>query len=89
MFEAKPFSPAPYGAAEFDEAGRSLVRYPLLLATAEQAEAAFAALSARGLVPGRWYRPLLFPGPADPAPFAYAPGSCPVAEDAAAAGAAF
>lgn len=70
--------------AALDEAGRSLVRYPLLLATAEQAEAAFAALSARGLVPGRWYRPLLFPGPADPAPFAYAPGSCPVAEDAAA-----
>lgn len=70
--------------AALDVEGRSLVRYPVLLATPEQAEATFEALSARRLVPGRWYRPLLFPGPVDPAPFAYAPGSCPAAEDAAA-----
>lgn len=70
--------------AVLDEEGRSLVRYPLLLADAAQAEATFDALAARGLVPGRWYRPLLFPGPTDPAPFAHAPGSCPVAEDASA-----
>ena len=67
-----------------DEPGLTLVRYPLLLPSARRAEATFDALAAQGLVPGRWYRPLLFPGPSDPAPFAYEPGSCPVAEDVSA-----
>lgn len=67
-----------------DEPGRALVRYPVLLGSSAQAEAVFDALAAEGLVPGRWYRPLLFPGPSDPAPFAYRPGSCPAAEDVSA-----
>lgn len=66
---------------ELDQADRTLVRYPILLSSAAQAEAGFRALQAAGLVPGRWYRPLLFPGPSDPGPFAYDPGTCPVAED--------
>lgn len=64
-----------------DEPGRALVRYPVLLSSPAQAEAVFDALAAEGLVPGRWYRPLLFPGPQDPVAFAYRPGSCPAAED--------
>jgi dTDP-4-amino-4,6-dideoxygalactose transaminase len=62
----------------------TLVRFPLLLGTAELAAAAFDALAAEGLVPGRWYRPLLFPGPTDPAAFGYRAGSCPRAEDVSA-----
>lgn len=69
---------------ELDVEGLTLVRYPILLGSGEQAEATFDALAEAGLVPGRWYRPLLFPGPQDPAPFAYGPGSCPVAEDVSA-----
>lgn len=68
----------------FDVEDLAQVRHPLLLSTAEQAEAVFGALADQGLMPGRWYRPLLFPGPTDPGPFAYAPGSCPVAEDVSA-----
>lgn len=76
--------PAVTRPAALDVEGQALVRYPILLGSAEQAEATFDALAAAGLVPGRWYRPLLFPGPADPAPFAYEPGSCPAAEDVSA-----
>ena len=35
-------------------------------------------------MPGRWYRPLLFPGPSDPVAFGYEAGSCPRAEDVSA-----
>ncbi|WP_022920897.1 DegT/DnrJ/EryC1/StrS family aminotransferase [Ornithinimicrobium pekingense] len=65
-----------------DDPGVTLVRYPLLLSSPGRAEAAFAALQAEGLVPGRWYRPTLFPG-VDPADFAYDPAASPVAEDVA------
>lgn len=67
-----------------DDPALTLVRYPMLLSTPGRAEAAFAALQAQGLVPGRWYRPVLFPGARDPRDFAYEPGTSPVAEDAAA-----
>jgi dTDP-4-amino-4,6-dideoxygalactose transaminase len=68
----------------FDDPSLSLVRFPLLLASPERAEEVFAALAADGLVPGRWYRPTLFPGPADARLFHYDPATCPVAEDASA-----
>lgn len=71
-------------ATTLDVPGRAMVRYPVLLGSTERAEAVFAALAAEGLVPGRWYRPLLFPGPSDPAAYAYAPGTSPVAEDVSA-----
>lgn len=62
----------------------TLVRYPLLVQTPERAEKAFDALADHGLVPGRWYRPTLFPGPSDLDAFGYDPQTCPVAEDASA-----
>lgn len=68
----------------FDDPSLSLVRFPLLLASPAQAEEVFEALGAEGLVPGRWYRPTLFPGPTDMALFDYDPATCPVAEDASA-----
>lgn len=64
-----------------DEPERTLVRYPILLPSLAQAQACFTALQDEGLVPGLWYRPLLFPGPTDPVPFAYDPATCPVAEE--------
>jgi dTDP-4-amino-4,6-dideoxygalactose transaminase len=64
-----------------DDPTLTLVRYPVLLASPGAAEAAFAALQAEGLVPGRWYRPTLFPGAADPDAFGYDPAASPVAED--------
>jgi dTDP-4-amino-4,6-dideoxygalactose transaminase len=67
--------------AALDEPDRTLVRYPILLSSAERAQTCFTSLQDEGLVPGLWYRPLLFPGPTDPAPFAYDPATCPVAED--------
>lgn len=67
-----------------DEPGYTLVRYPVLMESAEQAERVFTTLDAQGLVPGRWYRPLLFPGPGDPGRFGYRPGTCPVAESVSA-----
>lgn len=67
-----------------DDPGLTLVRYPLVLDTPGRAEAAFAALQAAGLVPGRWYRPTLFPGPHDPRDFGYDPALSPVAEDVSA-----
>lgn len=70
--------------AALDEPGRVLVRYPVLLDSAATAQESFRVLEARGAVPGRWYRPLLFPGPGDPDAFGYRPGSCPVAEDVSA-----
>lgn len=57
-----------------------LVRLPVLAEDAALAEQLFARLQARGLVPGRWYRPTLFPGPTDPTPYRYQPATCPVAE---------
>lgn len=64
-----------------DEPDRALVRYPILLPSPQRAQACFTALQEEGLVPGLWYRPLLFPGPTVPGPFAYDPATCPVAED--------
>ena len=64
--------------------GLTLVRYPILLRSGERAERAFDALQDAGLVPGRWYRPLLFPGPTDAVPFGYQPGTSPRAEDVSA-----
>lgn len=72
--------------AVLDREELTLVRYPILLGSTREAEATFEALRSQGLVPGRWYRPLLFPGPADSdlAAFGYRAGSCPVAEDVSA-----
>lgn len=66
------------------EPGLALVRFPVLARTPAAAVALFDRLQARGLVPGRWYRPTLFPGPTDPGPFGYDPSICPLAEDASA-----
>lgn len=65
----------------------ALVRFPLLLASAQKANEAFAHLQRVGLSPGKWYRPLLFPGvgAAEQASvYGYSNGQCPVAEDVSA-----
>lgn len=56
-------------------------RFPIVCQTAEQASLLFARLAKQGLHPGKWYRPTLFPGPADQALYSYDPASCPIAED--------
>lgn len=56
-------------------------RFPVLCRTAKQASALFTRLAKQGLHPGKWYRPTLFPGPADQALYSYDPTLCPVAED--------
>lgn len=58
-----------------------LVRFPLYAPDAPAAEDLIEALTAAGVPAGRWYRPALFPGPTDPAVYAYAPGTLPVTED--------
>lgn len=58
-----------------------LVRFPVLLENAAAAAAAFSRLEAAGCVPGRWYRPTLFPGPVDPQVYGYDPEAFPVAEE--------
>lgn len=63
---------------------RALVRFPLVLTSAEQAEKAFRHLQRTGLHPGKWYRPLLFPGvnaSLQEEVYGYQTGQCPVAED--------
>jgi dTDP-4-amino-4,6-dideoxygalactose transaminase len=66
----------PTGAA----LGQPLLRFPLLLASAQQAVRVFRALKEAGFYPGRWYRPTLFPGPTRLEPYRYDPQSCPIAE---------
>jgi dTDP-4-amino-4,6-dideoxygalactose transaminase len=51
-----------------------LVRFPFFAPHAALAEECFDALNSAGLRPGRWYRPALFPGVADPAVYNYVPG---------------
>jgi len=58
-----------------------LVRFPLYAPDAETAEHLVATLAGHGVPAGRWYRPALFPGPTDPALYAYEPGTLPVTED--------
>ncbi len=60
------------------------VRFPILLDPAVDAEQTFLKLRAMGYAAGKWYRPLLFPGPKSYDTYGYQAGSCPVAEDAAA-----
>ena len=61
----------------------SLLRFPFFAPDADAAERVFAALTASGARPGRWYRPALFPGPVDPQVYGYRPGdgSLRVTED--------
>lgn len=56
-------------------------RLPVVCQTAEQASALFTRFAKQGLHPGKWYRPTLFPGPADQAFYSYDPTLCPIAED--------
>jgi len=58
-----------------------LVRFPFFAADGETAERLVSSLSRQGVPAGRWYRPALFPGPSDPALYAFEPGSLPVTED--------
>lgn len=51
-----------------------LVRFPFFAPDAATAQRILEALRAAGLRPGRWYRPALFPGVANPAVYHYAPG---------------
>lgn len=74
----------PGAAADGDGA---LVRFPLLLASAQKANEAFAHLQRAGLNPGKWYRPLLFPGVGRTEQrdvYGYEDSQCPVAEDVSA-----
>jgi hypothetical protein len=57
------------------KAGQPLVRFPFLVPPGVDPEAVIVGLHATGVVEGRWYRPALFPGPADPAVYGYAPGA--------------
>lgn len=61
--------------------GAPLVRFPFFAPDAESAERVVQTLRGEGVPAGRWYRPALFPGPADPALYRYEPGSLPVTED--------
>ena len=58
-----------------------LVRFPLYAPDTAAAERVLAGLAAAGVPAGRWYRPALFPGPTDPALYAYRPGEVPTTED--------
>ncbi len=57
------------------------VRFPLILESPAEAERLFKKLAARHMQPGKWYRPLLFPGPEDLEVYKYNGKKCPVAED--------
>jgi len=54
--------------------GQPLVRFPFLVPPGVDPEAVIVGLRANGVVEGRWYRPALFPGVADPAVYGYTPG---------------
>lgn len=60
------------------------VRFPLLAPSAEVADEFFRNMRAKGYAIGKWYRPLLFPGPDSYDTYHYTMGSCPVAEDVSA-----
>lgn len=61
--------------------GQALVRFPVLVPVGVDADAVIARLREQGIYAGAWYRPALFPGPADPAVYRYQPGALPVTED--------
>ncbi|MDO8107899.1 DegT/DnrJ/EryC1/StrS family aminotransferase [Isoptericola sp. b441] len=50
-----------------------LVRFPFFASDGATAEQLVAALSRQGVYAGRWYRPALFPGVADPDRYGYDP----------------
>jgi dTDP-4-amino-4,6-dideoxygalactose transaminase len=52
-------------------AGAPLVRFPFFAADGAAAERLVAELSRQGVYAGRWYRPVLFPGVADPGVYGY------------------
>lgn len=51
-----------------------LVRFPFFVADPADAEPTLQKLTAAGHYAGRWYRPALFPGAANPAEYHYTPG---------------
>ena len=57
------------------------VRFPVLCKDATSALLLFETLRTTGHYSGKWYRPILFPGAADPTPYNYDAESFPVAED--------
>jgi len=59
------------------------VRFPVILASAESNEL-FTRLKINRMNPGKWYRPLLFPGTSNPALYGYNSKSSPIAEDVSA-----
>lgn len=60
------------------------VRFPVILDGPQKAEVLFEKLRSKHMNPGKWYRPLLFPGAADPSIYEYDSKSSPVAESVAA-----
>lgn len=54
-------------------AGAPLVRFPFFAADGAAAERLVEELTRQGVYAGRWYRPALFPGAADPAVYGYDP----------------
>lgn len=63
--------------------GTPLVRFPFLVPAGLDAEAVFTELSREGIYVGRWYRPSLFPGVADPSLYHWDPDATglPVTKD--------
>jgi dTDP-4-amino-4,6-dideoxygalactose transaminase len=57
------------------------VRFPVLCKDKATAQHLFDALRAEGHYSGKWYRPILFPGTLNPAPYNYDSESYPAAED--------
>lgn len=48
-----------------------LVRFPFFVESTELAEHIIREVTAAGIYAGRWYRPALFPGPADPSAYSF------------------
>lgn len=63
------------------QAGCAPVRFPVLCKDKRTAEELFAELRAHGHYSGKWYRPILFPGTQNPAPYEYDAAQYPAAED--------
>lgn len=63
------------------DANLPCIRFPILLDRSIDADEIFWRLRAQGYGAGKWYRPLLFPGPKSYATYSYVANSCPVAED--------
>lgn len=57
------------------------VRFPVLCKDKTTAQHLFDTLRAEGHYSGKWYRPILFPGTLNPAPYNYDSESYPAAED--------